>query len=102
MAISCTDRPLTIALDHPSFAGHFPGRPIVPGVVLLDLAQRALETACGATVCAIASAKFLSPAIPGDKLSLDFMHSEANASFISFTIRCESRTIASGRFQLTT
>jgi 3-hydroxyacyl-[acyl-carrier-protein] dehydratase len=26
----------TISADHPSLPGHFPGTPIVPGVVILD------------------------------------------------------------------
>jgi 3-hydroxymyristoyl/3-hydroxydecanoyl-(acyl carrier protein) dehydratase len=34
---------LTIAAEHPALAGHFPGSPIVPGVVLLDEMVRALE-----------------------------------------------------------
>jgi 3-hydroxyacyl-[acyl-carrier-protein] dehydratase len=33
---------LQAPLDHPSYAGHFPGNPIVPGVVLLDLIVEAL------------------------------------------------------------
>jgi len=32
----------TIPADHPALAGHFPGDPIVPGVVLLDEVLSAL------------------------------------------------------------
>jgi 3-hydroxymyristoyl/3-hydroxydecanoyl-(acyl carrier protein) dehydratase len=31
-----------IAAGHPSLAGHFPGNPVVPGVVILDEVLRAL------------------------------------------------------------
>ena len=54
--------------EHPAFAGHFPGRPIVPGVLLLDAALHALG-ADGA-VCRIANAKFLQPVEPGAALRL--------------------------------
>ena len=37
----------TIAPDHPAFAGHFPGTPILPGVVLLDSALQAIAAATG-------------------------------------------------------
>jgi len=36
---------LQIPSDHPAYAGHFPGQPILPGVVLLDAAQRLIESA---------------------------------------------------------
>ena len=32
-----------IPADHPAFAGHFPGQPVLPGVVLLSLVLEALE-----------------------------------------------------------
>ena len=80
---------------HPALPGHFPGRPIVPGVVLLDLAQCAVEKATGSQMCGIAMAKFISPAGPGDSLWLDY---EEAGNGVRFEIRTESRRIASGRF----
>jgi len=60
---------LEFAADHPAFAGHFPGAPIVPGVLLLDAALHALEAA-GMAPAAIASAKFLQPVLPGQEVAL--------------------------------
>jgi len=61
-----------VPADHPAFAGHFPGRPILPGVVLLAWAVEALEAITGrpAANCEIASAKFLRPVGPGTALTL--------------------------------
>ena len=36
------EKRVTIAADHPALPGHFPGDPIVPGVVLLDEVLSAL------------------------------------------------------------
>jgi 3-hydroxyacyl-[acyl-carrier-protein] dehydratase len=88
---------LCISADHPAYAGHFPGRPITPGVLLLDAAQLAIEAASGQRVAGLAMAKFLSPSGPGDVLTLDFTLSETAARF---DICCGERKIASGRFTL--
>ena len=87
--------PLFIAADHPAYAGHFPGRPILPGVVLLDQAQRALEQACALRINGLALAKFLSPVLPGEALELDY---ENTATGLRFEIRCGARRVASGRY----
>jgi 3-hydroxyacyl-[acyl-carrier-protein] dehydratase len=62
---------LQIPPDHPAFAGHFPGTPIVPGVVLLDAAIHAASQLLGAAgSCQVGSAKFLSAVGPGELLTI--------------------------------
>lgn len=89
--------PLPFAMDHPVFAGHFPGHPIIPGVLLLDWTQIAIEAALGQPVHALTEAKFHNPATPADTLTLEF---DIGAASVRFEIRSATRKIASGRFGL--
>jgi 3-hydroxyacyl-[acyl-carrier-protein] dehydratase len=86
----------TVPADHPAFAGHFPGTPILPGVVLLDQALHAIAAACDMPLdtCEISSVKFLSPARAGDQLDIQHQHAAANS--IRFDIMAGARKIASG------
>lgn len=62
---------VAIPHDHPAFAGHFPGHPVLPGALLLAHALQALETAGISTSrCEISSAKFFSPVTPGEPIRL--------------------------------
>jgi 3-hydroxymyristoyl/3-hydroxydecanoyl-(acyl carrier protein) dehydratase len=58
------------------FEGHFPGRPILPGVVLLDLALQALASAQQrpAPLRGIAFARLRQLVTPGDQLELAARH----------------------------
>jgi 3-hydroxyacyl-[acyl-carrier-protein] dehydratase len=79
---------LPISPEHPAFAGHFPGTPIVPGVVLLDEVLHALGTDIGlvATDWQISSVKFLSPLTPGEPATMEY-EQLANDS-IKFEVQC--------------
>ena len=86
----------TIAPDHAALPGHFPGRPIVPGVVLLDHAISAIGAALNRSfdACRLSSAKFPSPAAPGEPLDLAF--DIAAGGSIRFTVSAGERAVASG------
>jgi acyl-coenzyme A synthetase/AMP-(fatty) acid ligase len=87
---------LPIPADHPAFAGHFPGNPLVPGVVLLDESLAAIATAFGISMsrCTVESAKFLSAAHPRELLQLHFEPPDNHR--VNFTIRAPDRIVASG------
>ncbi|WP_193099085.1 acyl-CoA synthetase family protein [Burkholderia sp. Z1] len=86
----------TIPADHPALPGHFPGHPVVPGVVLLDHAIHAIGAALNRPLHAwrLGSAKFLSPVAPGEPLDLAFDTAASGA--IRFTLRAGSREVATG------
>lgn len=85
-----------VPADHPAFAGHFPGRPIVPGVVLLDQAVRFAEALLNRPVAhwQIGNAKFFSPVGPGE--SLTFALSLKPSGTVAFSVSAADREIASG------
>ncbi|WP_295582687.1 hypothetical protein [uncultured Lamprocystis sp.] len=88
--------PLSIAADHPAYAGHFPGRPILPGAVLLDEALHALaaQQGCEAAVGQIKSAKFPSPVQPGQPLCLNYAATAPGV--FRFAVLAGGRLAASG------
>lgn len=55
----------TIGADHPALPGHFPGEPIVPGVVLLNEVLAAIPRRMN-----VPSAKFHSPLRPGEEFAI--------------------------------
>jgi len=94
--------PLSVAADHPAYAGHFPGHPVLPGVVLLDEALHVLAVRQGLAVCAgrIKSAKFPSPVRPGEALRLNY--ASAAAGVFHFEVMAGQRVAASGVFAFAT
>lgn len=88
---------IEVPRDHPSFAGHFPQFPVLPGAVLLDAALHAIQRERGIdlTQWQIASVKFLGVVRPGDD-ALRLEHGVARSGLIHFTVRVADRTVASG------
>ncbi len=93
--------PLKIPTDHPAFAGHFPGTPIVPGVVLLDEVIHAVvaDTGFSATAWQVSSVKFLSPLKPGEAVVIE--HEQLVNGTVKFEVLEGSRQIVTGSFVLT-
>jgi 3-hydroxymyristoyl/3-hydroxydecanoyl-(acyl carrier protein) dehydratase len=84
------DAAFVMPADHPCLAGHFPGRPVVPGVALLD----ALAVHLG-PLAALDGVRFLAPVLPGEDVALAW--SPDAAGWVAFTGHAGGRLAFRGR-----
>jgi 3-hydroxyacyl-[acyl-carrier-protein] dehydratase len=61
----------SLPAEHPCLPGHFPGRPLVPGVVLLDAVFQAVTAAGHGNVLRLRHAKFRAPVGPGVTMDIE-------------------------------
>ena len=94
--ISCHTR-FSIAEDHPALPGHFPGHPVVPGVVLLDRVAEALLRWRRARIVGMPQVKFMRPLLPGQSADL---HLEDGVDSVRFKLLHEGTLLASGQLEI--
>jgi 3-hydroxyacyl-[acyl-carrier-protein] dehydratase len=88
-----------IDTNHPALAGHFPGNPIVPGVLILDEVVMAARQWRGQVrVKSIASVKFSAALKPGCPFSIKLQ--DAEHSHIAFECSLDGSRLASGRIEV--
>lgn len=87
-----------VAADHPCLPGHFPGNPIVPGVVLLDLVTAALRDSCGAQawIRKFSNVKFLGLLRPDEEMEILL---QGDGQQMRFRCICGERLLSQGAFE---
>jgi 3-hydroxymyristoyl/3-hydroxydecanoyl-(acyl carrier protein) dehydratase len=87
---------LRIEAAHPALAGHFPGNPVVPGVVLLERVAAAWRAWRGERMTRL-DAKFVQPLLPDQEAAIE-LHMEGARVRFSVT-RADGVALARGTFQ---
>ncbi|HJU83952.1 MAG TPA: 3-hydroxyacyl-ACP dehydratase FabZ [Holophagaceae bacterium] len=95
-----------VTAGEPYLQGHFPDRPLVPGVLMLEMLAQAggfLEAGSlqGAAIflAGVQEAKFKAPAFPGDRLRLEVTRdtSFGGITRLAGRVLCEGRELCSAK-----
>ena len=93
-----TQTQFLIPHNHPSLDGHFPGSPIVPGVVVLDAVFAAARVAFNvASMTGIEQVKFLAPLLPDETANIGI---ELEDSRVRFSVNRGEDVIARGALRV--
>ena len=84
-----------VPASHAAFAGHFPGYPVVPGVVVLEhvVAAAERELAAGESLLALPQAKFTTPLLPEVDADVELQRTGPQVRFV---VRAGDATVAQG------
>jgi 3-hydroxyacyl-[acyl-carrier-protein] dehydratase len=96
-----------VTINEPFFAGHFPGFPIMPGVLIVE----AMAQAGGAMLLTevedrndklivftgIEKARFRRPVVPGDQLRIEVVMLSWKASSSRIVVRMEGKAFVNGK-----
>ncbi|HEY2390735.1 MAG TPA: 3-hydroxyacyl-ACP dehydratase FabZ [Candidatus Angelobacter sp.] len=96
-----------VTINEPFFAGHFPGFPIMPGVLIVE----AMAQAGGAMLLTevedrndklivftgIEKARFRRPVVPGDQLRIEVVMLSWKASSARIVVRMEGKAFVNGK-----
>jgi 3-hydroxyacyl-[acyl-carrier-protein] dehydratase len=97
-----------ITINEPFFQGHFPGQPIMPGVLIIEAMAQvggvlAFSTATDAKsvfFMSIEKAKFRKPVVPGDQLKMELRvtHQRGNVWKLSGVAKVDDKVVAEADF----
>lgn len=88
-----------VTINEPHFMGHFPAKPIMPGVLIIEamaqtagaiaLMARGLETQALVYFMSIDGAKFRKPVVPGDQLRIHVSKIKRRGGLMKYA--CEAK-----------
>ncbi len=86
-----------VSLSDPVLQGHFPGNPVMPGVLIIEACAQAtavlghISYDAGLTICLlteVTAARFRRPVVPGDVLRIEATVQKRRAPFFWFDAIC--------------
>jgi 3-hydroxyacyl-[acyl-carrier-protein] dehydratase len=101
-----------VTMNEPFFQGHFPGHPVMPGVLIMEaLAQAAALMSLGGIpedkragkviyFMAIDGARFRKPVVPGDQLELhcEMIRAKGSVLKVKGQAKVDGQVVAEGEF----